>query len=189
MLQIDNIILSRDIIERKFHCNLTFCKGICCVEGDAGAPLEKYEIRQIEKSIESVKKFMKKEGIAVLNKKGIYIEAEKELLTPLINNRDCIYAFREDGIVKCSFEAAFYNNNTSFLKPISCHLYPIRLTNYSSFTALNYHKWHICKDALKTGEKEGVLLYKFLKDPLIRKFGLKWYEKLVYAVKNYKPED
>ncbi len=181
MIELDNILFSEEILEKKFVCDLSACKGACCVEGDAGAPLEEEELKVLDKAYESVKPFMRKEGIAVIENQGTCIKDPRdgEYVTPLVNNKECAYVtFDSDGTAKCSIELAHKAGKTDFLKPISCHLYPIRVKRYDSFTALNYHNWSICNAACSLGEKLNVKVYRFLKEPLVRAFGKEWFNEL-----------
>lgn len=181
MIELGNTLFSEEILEKKFVCDLSACKGACCVEGDAGAPLDTEELQQLEDAYEAVKPFMRKEGIAAVEQQGKYIKDSRdgEYVTPLVNNRECAYvSFDEDGTAKCAIEQAHRAGKTDFLKPLSCHLYPIRVKRYASFTALNYHNWSICSAACTLGEKLSVKVYRFLEEPLVRAFGKEWYEEL-----------
>lgn len=184
MLQIDRALISFDILEKTFVCDLNACKGACCVEGDSGAPLEDEETQLIEDVYPTVKKYMTKEGIKTVEKEGTWvIDTDNDKVTPLINKQECAYTFKDDqGIIKCAIEKAFFNNEITFRKPISCHLYPIRITKYNDFDAVNYESNKLCIPARICGEKHGVEIYKFVKDPLIRKYGEEWYTKLEIAV-------
>ena len=185
MLQIGSAIVSLDIIEKKFVCNLAKCKGMCCVYGDSGAPLTDDEIAILKEAYPKVKPYMTHEGIAVVERLGVYdTDFDNEKVTPLIgDSEDCVYSFNEKGVHYCAIEKAFMNGETDFRKPVSCHLYPIRITKFTNFEAVNYHEWYICEDALECGRKKGTPLYVFLKEPLIRKFGAEWYAQLCIAAK------
>lgn len=179
MIVIDNTIVSEDILEKKFVCDLTSCKGACCVEGDSGAPLEETETGLLDDIYEDVKPFMTKEGIEAVEKQGKFIvDQDGDYVTPLVEGKQCAYVFYQDGSTKCAIEKAHSEGLTDFKKPISCHLYPIRITKHSSYDAVNYHRWEICKPACSCGTKLNVKVYQFLKEPLIRKYGFKWYEEL-----------
>lgn len=180
MFQIDKTIVSEDIIEKEFVCNLSACKGECCIAGEAGAPLEEDEVAVLEEIYPKVKPFLRKEGIEAIEQQGTSITSDfGDLETPLVNGAECAYVvFDDKNTALCGIEAAYLEGKINWKKPISCHLYPVRIQNYSSFTAVNYHKWSICDDACALGEELKVPTYKFLKDPLIRKFGADWYEKL-----------
>ncbi len=187
MLQIENVIVSKDLLEKKFVCDLQSCKGLCCVEGDSGAPLEEEEIRILEEEFEAFKPFLRPEGIKAIEEQGLYtIDSDGDYVTPLVNGKECAYAvFDENGIAGCGIEKAFLEGKTSFQKPLSCHLYPARITEYSMFTAVNYHRWDICSSACALGEKLQVPVFRFLKDALIRKFGEAWYAELEFTAAAY----
>ena len=180
MLQIGSSIVSIDIIEKHFVCDLAVCKGACCIQGVSGAPLEEDEIDILRKIFPKVKPHMTAAGIAAVEQQGVYyIDSDNDRVTPLVGDSgNCVFAFIENSICNCAIEKAFINGDIDFRKPISCHLYPISITKYKNFDAVNYHKWHVCNDALILGTKKGTPLYVFLKEPLIRKFGTEWYEQL-----------
>jgi hypothetical protein len=184
MMKIGEILVSDDIREKEFVCNLEKCKGACCVEGDFGAPLEESELAILEEIYPQVKPYLSQEGVAVIEKEGTHtVDDEGELCTPIIAGRECVYAIYDNKkVLKCGIEQAYNDGRISFKKPISCHLYPIRITQKKNFEAVNYHKWHICSPACSLGRELQVPLYKFLKDPLIRKYGQAWYDDLVRAV-------
>lgn len=187
MLQIDNTIISRDIFEKKFKCDLTKCKGNCCVYGDSGAPLEKEEIKILEEIYPKVKPFLRPEGIRAIEEIGTsMVDSDGDDVTPLINKNECAYTVIESGIYFCGIEKAYLKKKIKFQKPISCHIFPIRTKDYQDFTAVNYEKWDICKDAVKLGNEENVEVVDFLKRPLIRKFGKIWYKDLKIASKELK---
>ena len=186
MIIIDDCIISENIAEKKFCCDLSVCKGCCCIEGDAGAPLEKKEIAILKKIYPDVKPYMTDEGIAEVEKNGVSaLDPAEELCTPRVNGKECVYMCWDNGIAMCAIEKAYLDNKIDFRKPVSCHLYPIRVDNYRDFKAVNYHEWDICNCAVKLGKEVGVPLYKYLKEPLIRKFGTKWYEELVVRCEEY----
>ena len=180
MIQINDTIVSEELRSQQFVCNLKACKGICCVEGDAGAPLEQEEADYLEEHIEKIKPYMNDAGHGVIARMGVSTtDREGDLVTPLVNNAECAFVvFDEDGTAKCAIENACNDGVIDFKKPISCHLYPVRAKKFPSFTAVNYHEWHICSDACALGEELGVKVYEFLKEPLIRKFGEEWYEQM-----------
>ncbi|ARN78794.1 hypothetical protein BST97_12780 [Nonlabens spongiae] len=180
MFQLGKTIVSDDLIEKDFVCNLNACKGICCVAGEAGAPLEHAELEILDQEHENIKPYLRPEGIAALQEQGNWIERENgELETTLVNNKECAYTiFKDDGTAMCGIEAAYRDGATGFYKPISCHLYPVRIQEYTDFKAVNYHKWQICDDACALGEELSVPVYKFVKEALIRKFGPEWYNEL-----------
>ncbi len=182
MVQIDDAIVSMDIFRTKFSCNLKKCKGACCVHGDSGAPLDETEASVIENIFPTVKPLMRKEGIEAVEKYGVYvIDSDGDMVTPLVNGRECCFTTVKQGISYCVFELAYILKLTNFKKPLSCHLYPVRITKYKDFEAVNYHQWDICKPAITEGENIDISLTDFLKDPLIRKFGNEWYDKLKIA--------
>ena len=184
MIQLDNTLISDDVAEEQFVCDLSKCKGTCCVEGDLGAPLEFDELDQMKEAVELVKEYLAPEAIAVLEKDGGFIlDDEGDFSTTTINNKECAFAFYDDKkILKCSIEQAHKDGKTDFKKPISCHLYPIRVTKAANFEALNYDRWSICSPACDLGKELKVPVYKFLKEPLIRKYGEGWFEKLTKLV-------
>lgn len=185
MLQIDDTIVSFDLIEREFICDLNTCLGACCIEGDSGAPLNYEERDKIEELLPVIWDDLLPEAQKVIKETGVsYIDEEGDLVTNLIHGKDCVFTYYEgNGICKCVLEKAFREGKSDFYKPISCHLYPVRLKEYDGFTAVNVHRWKICKCAEVLGRREGVKLYQFLKEPLIRRFGEEWYEQLDIAAK------
>ena len=182
MIKIGTAIVSLDIFEKYFVCDLAKCKGMCCIYGESGAPLEDDETDILEKIYPKVKRYMTRAGVAVVEKHGVYAtDLDYDRVTPLIgNSEDCAYSCKEKDVVYCAIEKAFTNGEIGFRKPVSCHLYPIRITKYNDFEAVNYHHWNVCKNS---GEKTGTPLYIFLKEPLIRKYGSGWYEELCIAAK------
>jgi len=180
MFQIGKTIVSEEILQNDFVCNLNACKGACCVGGEYGAPLEDSETDKLVNIYEEVKPFLRPEGIAAIEEHGAFVKGEDgEWETPLVNNNECAYVvFSDDGIAKCGLEAAYEAGATKWKKPISCYLYPVRTKEYSEFTAVNYHKWEICDPACTLGEELKVPIYKFVKDALIKKFGKEWYAEL-----------
>jgi hypothetical protein len=184
MMKVGEVLVSDDIRDKEFVCNLEKCKGACCVEGDFGAPLLKEELAILEEIYPKVKKYLSPEGIKEIEKQGTHtIDDEGELCTPIISGRECVYAIYDDKkILKCGIEAAHKAGDIDWKKPISCHLYPIRITKKKDFEAINYHKWHICTPACALGKELQVPVYKFLRDPLIRKYGEPWYNELVSVI-------
>ena len=183
MIEINDTLVSDDLLDQQFVCNLSACKGACCIEGDSGAPLEEEECSLMEESYNAVKPYMTPEGIEQVEKQGNFVfDSDGDLSTPLVNDRECAYVYRDDaGITKCAVEKAYLNNETSFRKPISCHLFPIRIKQYRDFTAVNVQLIEICSDACELGEKLKVPVYKFLEQPLIKRFGQKWFNALQAA--------
>ncbi len=185
MIIIDDTLISEDLKNICFSCNLLQCKGDCCVEGDAGAPLEEEEITILEDGLDEIRPYMAKEGLEVVERTGVFdYDVDGEYVTPLVNDRECAFVRFENGISYCAIEKAWSEGKINFRKPISCHLYPVRLTKLTHHTAINYDHWDICKTALQKGEQDNNLLYKYLKTPLIRKFGERWYQKLERAIEN-----
>jgi len=183
MIMIDDKLVSDELFEKKFVCDLGACKGACCVEGESGAPLEESELEVLEEIIDEVKPYMRKEGIEAIEKSGLYeIDTDGEYVTPLVKGKECAYvSFDKNGTAKCSIEQAHRDGKIDFPKPISCHLYPIRLTELKDFTALNFHHWPICKPAHSCGAKLDVKVYRFLKEPITRKFGKSFFDQLEAA--------
>lgn len=183
MFEIEGNLVSDDVLTVKFCCDIAACKGICCVEGNAGAPLDEDELETIEKEYPNYRQFMTGEGIEVIEKEGFYtIDDDGDFTTPLIGDAQCAYAFSENGITMCAMERAYLNGLSTYIKPISCHLYPIRLTTFSNGSiGLNYHRWGVCSSALKNGKTIGLPMYKMLKTPIIRKFGESFYSALEQA--------
>ena len=188
MFQLGKTIVSEDIIEKEFVCNLSACKGACCVDGDAGAPLEADEVLILEEIYPKVAPFLREEGRVAISNFGTSVKTnEGELETPLINGADCAYVIFDDrNTAKCGIEKAHSQGAITFKKPISCHLYPIRVKDYSEFSAVNYHKWQICDDACTLGKELQVPVYKFVKDALVRKFGDDWWDELENIAVNSK---
>lgn len=173
-------MISDDVIEEAFVCDLNKCKGACCVEGDLGAPVLKEELRLLDEVIDLVKPYLSKEAVVILDKEGGYIlDEDGEYSTSTIDNKECAFAFYDErNILKCSIEQAHKEGKTDFRKPISCHLYPIRVSKLPEFEALNYDRWKICSPACDLGQELKVPVYKFLKEALIRKYGEAWYNEL-----------
>ncbi len=186
MLIVDDCIISDHLADLCFCCDLTQCKGACCVEGDCGAPLDPEEIPVLERIYPAVKPYMSDEGIAVVEQEGVSsLDVDKLPCTPLVNNRDCAYAVQENGLTLCAIEKAWRDGKCDFQKPISCHLYPVRIENFGEFKAVNYHEWDICRCALAKGRTEGKPLYQYLKAPLVRRFGQEWYDELEAQCKDF----
>jgi hypothetical protein len=179
MFQLGKTIVSEDILGKDFVCNLSACKGACCVDGDAGAPLSKEETAILESIYPQIKPFLRPEGIAAIEAQGSWdIGTEGELETPLIENRDCAYVIYDGPTALCGIEQAYNQGVVSWKKPVSCHLYPIRVKDFTEFAAVNYDKWDICSDACELGKELQVPVYKFVKEALIRRFGIDWYTEL-----------
>jgi hypothetical protein len=188
MLQIDDTIISLELLDEHFVCDLSSCQGICCIEGDDGAPLEEDEVKIIEELLPIIWDDLTETSKEVIRKQGVsYIDDDGEPVTSIVNGAECVFTYTDkDGMCKCAIEKAFREGKTDFYKPISCHLYPVRLQKYDEFTAVNYHRWSVCNCARKLGGKLGVPVYKFLKEPLIRRFGQEWFEQLEIADEEFK---
>jgi hypothetical protein len=188
MIAIDKTLISEDLLEKKFVCDLNACKGACCVAGDSGAPLEKDELPILDSILEKVKPYMVKKGIKAVEKYGSYvIDGDGDYTTTLVSpGAECAFVFfDENKIAKCAIEQAYYDGKIEWKKPISCHLYPVRITAHKEYDAVNYDKWSICKPACECGAKLDVPVYKFLKEPLIRKYGKDWFKQLEKSAKLY----
>ncbi|NHN26559.1 DUF3109 family protein [Flavobacterium jejuense] len=187
MFQLNKTIVSEEILEKEFVCNLSACKGACCVDGDAGAPLDEAETKMLEEIYPKVKPFLRKEGIKAIEEQGTFVTGEDgEFETTLIEGKDCAYVIFDKQTALCGIEQAYNQGLIDWKKPVSCHLYPIRVKEYSDFAAVNYHKWHICSDACSLGKELEVPIYKFVKEALVRKFGIQWYEELEKVAQDLK---
>lgn len=184
MIEIDNKVVSSEILEQRFCCNLPRCLGKCCVHGDSGAPLTPNEALTLEQILEKVKPYMTPQGIATVQEQGVALtDSDGDLVTPLIDGKECAFTAFENGIATCAIEKAWNNGIVDFRKPISCHLYPIRVKEYSTFTAINYHQWDVCAPARELGEQIDLPVYRFLKDAIIRAYGKEFYDQLEDAAK------
>lgn len=185
MILIGNTAISDDIADKYFVCNLNACKGACCVEGDAGAPLLQEELPILDEIYEAVKPYLSMESIQTIEEKGLYeVDEDGEFCTTTVGVKECVFAiYNEQNILKCGIEKAYKDGKITFQKPISCHLYPIRITKTEQYELLNYSRWDICNPACKLGNELKVPIYRFLKEPLIRKYGEDWYEKLCREIK------
>lgn len=184
MIPIGKTLVSDEVISNRFVCDLKKCKGACCIEGESGAPLEKEELKLIEESYPAVKPFLTADGIKAIEEKGLYlIDDDGDFVTPLIGEGGaCAFTVFENGIAACGIEKAYNEGKISFRKPVSCHLYPVRITAYKNYDAVNYHEWEICSPACKLGKKLSVPVFRFVKDALIRKYGQAWYDELEQMV-------
>ena len=179
MFQLGKTIVSEEILERDFVCNLSACKGNCCIDGDAGAPLSAEETKIMEEIYPKVKPYLRPEGIAAIEAQGTWVKGEDgDFETTLIEGKDCAYVIFDGETALCGIEQAYNEGIVSWKKPVSCHLYPIRVKDFTEFTAVNYDKWHICDDACTLGKELQVPVYKFVKEALIRRFGEDWYLEL-----------
>ncbi len=187
MLQIQDTLVSLDLAERFFCCDLATCLGECCIEGDAGAPITEEERKKLEELLPVVWDDLLPAARREIEENGVaYVDEEGDLVTSIIDGKNCVFTtYDAGGMCQCAIEKACRAGKTDFLKPISCHLYPVRLSEYPTFTAVNYHRWKICKCAEILGRTKGIRLYKFLEGPLVRKFGREWYDELVEACDAY----
>jgi len=186
MILFENTLISEEIFEEEFICNLSKCKGICCVEGEYGAPLEEEEIGIIKHHLPKILPYLSEEAKQVINDLDFFeTDPDNDLVTSCVNGRDCVFAVKENGVYACAIEKAFNDKVIDFQKPISCHLYPIRLEKLKEYTGINYSRWNICNDACILGKKENTKVYQFLKNPLIRKFGKDWYDGLEFVAIEY----
>ena len=188
ILEVSNILVSSDIITEQICCDLDKCHGICCVEGDAGAPVTLDEIAGIEDSLDTVWGDMSASAQAVVDKQGVaYTDREGDLVTSIVGGKDCVFTCYENGCCLCALERAYRLGKTSFIKPISCALYPIREKRINSdIVALNYNRWDVCRDAVKKGQELGLPVYRFLEGPLVRRFGKEWYDELCAVAEELK---
>ena len=188
MFQIGNSLVSEEIITNSFVCNLKACKGACCVEGEAGAPLEKTEIEFLEKNYDLIAPFLSEKGKAAIEKQGKFVQLKKGIFeTPLVDNKECAYVvFGNNGTAQCGIENAHRGNAIDWKKPISCHLYPVRVQSYEKMVAVNYHNWSICSDACSLGDELKKPVFEFVKEALIKKFGNEWFLELEEIAKNKK---
>lgn len=187
MFQLGKTIVSEEIIENEFVCNLSACKGACCVDGNAGAPLENKETGVLLEIYGKIKPFLRPEGVEAIEEQGAFVKGEDgEWETPLVDGSECAYVvFSENGTAKCGIEEAYEQGAVKWKKPVSCHLYPVRVREYSELTAVNYHKWEICDPACSLGEELKVPIYRFVKEALIRKFGAAWYSELEQVAREH----
>lgn len=191
MIKIHDTLVSLDLAERFFCCSLDECLGQCCIEGDAGAPITKEEYSRLENLLPVIKDELLPSALEVIKNESVgYIDEEGDLVTSIVDGKNCVFTcYGKGGKCLCAIEKACREGLTEgFRKPISCYLYPLRITEYSSFTAVNYHRWKICKSAEVNGRRKGIRLYQFMKEPLIERFGTEWYDELVLACETYLSE-
>ena len=189
MFQLGKTIVSEEILEREFVCNLSACKGTCCIDGDAGAPLSEEETKIMEEIYPKVKPYLRPEGIAAIESQGTWVTGEDgDFETTLIEGKDCAYVIFDGTTALCGIEQAYNEGVVDWKKPVSCHLYPIRVKDFTEFTAVNYDQWHICDDACTLGKELQVPVYQFVKDALIRKFGEDWYLELEKVALDFRKE-
>ena len=180
IFMVGDVLVSPDIINVKFCCDLDKCHGQCCIEGDAGAPVTLDETMEIENVLDTVWGDLSASGQAVIDKQGVaYTDREGDLVTSIVHGKDCVFTFHDKDCCLCALERSYREGKTNFVKPISCALYPIRVKEFgNNLVGLNYHRWDICKDAVKKGRELNLPIYKFLKGPLVRRFGEEWYAEL-----------
>lgn len=184
MVEIDNVLISDDLFSQRFVCDLNACKGECCVAGDAGAPLEEDELEILEQNWKKVLPLLPEEGRKALEKQGPYVKdhVDGDWVTPLRDGKECAYTvFAEDGTAQCGIELAWKQGKVDFQKPVSCHLYPVRMRKLSTGEAMNYDRWDICSPACSLGKSLNVKVYQFVKEALVRKYGAEFFEKMVAA--------
>lgn len=188
IIEIEGKLISSEIFEEKFVCDLSACKGACCVEGDAGAPVTTEEASILEDELDKILPYLREEGKDAIDKEGVFtIDWDQEQVTTLVNHKECAFAiFDKDGTAKCGIEKAWENCDSKIRKPISCHLYPIRISQYEKYEAVNYHQWDICKPACDCGSKLNVPVFRFLKDALIMKYGESFFKELELVYKEFK---
>ncbi len=193
MIQIDDKIISIELFTARFACDLKACRGECCVEGNAGAPLDADEVELLEQEFNNYKEFMTVEGLLSLATQGFAVtDDDGDLTTTLVNGAECAYTIKENGVTWCAIEKAWSKGFTSFRKPISCHLYPIRLVQLSNgMTGLQYHRWDVCCGAEELGTERGEPLYRTLREPIVRRFGQAFYDAMQECEEELKnmPED
>lgn len=187
MFQIQNTLVSLDLAEEFFCCDLDACKGECCIEGDAGAPVTDAECREIRRALPAIEKEMLPRAVEEVKRNGVaYVDEEGDLVTTILDGRNCAFTcYGPGGVCLCALDGAYRRGETQWRKPISCALYPVRLTEYDSFTAVNYHRWNICRPARAKGRREGIRLYQFLEGPLTDRFGADWYSELKLCCEEY----
>jgi hypothetical protein len=189
MIEIGKSIVSSDLLLSNFTCNLAACKGACCVMGDSGAPLEDDEVELLKEIYPRLKPFLREESISTIEKFGTsVVDFENDKVTPLNNGKECAYVIYRDGIALCAIEKAYNEGAVAFRKPISCHLYPVRIKKYKAFDAVNYDRWLICKPAIVLGDQLKMPVHLFVKDALERKYGEEWFNLLETAARNLKTE-
>lgn len=191
ILQVGDVLISPDILTEYFCCDLDACGGACCIEGDAGAPITLDEVGELENILDDVWPDLSASAQSVIDRQGVaYTDEDGDLVTSIVNGKDCVFTcYSPEGCCYCAAEKAYRAGKTSWCKPISCYLYPIREKRFSNgLSALNYHRWSVCEAAVKKGRELKLPIYKFLKDPLIRRFGEDWYRELEELVEQLKEQ-
>ncbi len=186
MLQIGKTIISLDVLQKEFCCDIEKCKGACCVAGDSGAPVTPLEAEMIEALYPNFEEYLSDQNRQEILKQGFSVmDSDGDLVTPIVGNNECVYTFVDErGVTKCAIERAYFDKKTIFRKPVSCHLFPIRITAYKRFEAVNYQQLDICRPGRICGKSQSLPLWRYLKEPLIRNYGSQWYEELTYAAEN-----
>ncbi|MFO7658404.1 MAG: DUF3109 family protein [Bacteroidales bacterium] len=189
MFKINRTLISLDVIEEFFICGLDKCKGACCVQGAAGAPLLPEEIEKLKEIFDIVKEYLRPECLKEIETKGVcYTDADGEPVTQLNHGEECAFTIFESGIARCAIEKAYLEGKITFRKPVSCHLYPVRVRKFNDFDAVNYDRWDICKPAILLGNRKKTRVYEFVAEALIRRFGDAWYKELELTAKEYLKE-
>lgn len=190
MIIVDDALISEDILEKKFICQLDKCKGACCVQGDAGAPLAHKELNEIESRLDKIQPYMTSESVDKIKNDGFFTrDPEGDLVTECLEDGACVFVnYKDDGTTECAIERAYLAGDIDYKKPISCHLYPIRANKFGTYIAMNYHHWDICRDACIAGEEQKLPVYKFLREALTRKMGEAWYQKLDEIAQDWERE-
>ncbi len=191
MFEIGNVLVSLDVAERYFCCDLEKCLGECCIEGDAGAPITLEERQKLEEVLPTVEADLLPACRRRIAEEGVsYVDEEGDLVTQIVDGRNCVFTcYGEGGVCLCAIDKAYREGRTSWRKPISCYLYPLRLTEYPTFTAVNYHRWKICRSAESNGRRLGIRLYEFMREPLTERFGAEWYEALAEACRAWNEQN
>ncbi|MCQ2065595.1 MAG: DUF3109 family protein [Bacteroidaceae bacterium] len=191
MLQIGDVIVSFDVLTKEFSCDLSSCHGACCVEGDAGAPVTPDEVAQIEELLPVIWDALDPEARRVIEQAGVScLDPEGETVTQIVNGKDCVFTCHgEDGSCYCAIEKAYREGRCSFMKPVSCHLYPIRVRKLGGYWGLNYDRWDVCRAAVLKGQREHIPVYKYLEGPLVRRFGRDWFDELELTVSEMKKQN
>ncbi len=183
MFAVGNVLVSDELLDTPFSCNLGACLGGCCVQGDSGAPLEPEEREILEQILPRVRKYLRREALDIINTQGVWEEVEpQQFATRCVNNAECVFVTYEGPVAKCAIEKAYTKGKISFRKPISCHLYPVRAARFGDVEALNYEQIPLCEPAVKSGRKNNTRILEFLREPLVRKYGQVWYEQFLMAV-------
>jgi hypothetical protein len=179
MFEIDKKVVSLDILKEKFCCDIRICKGNCCVQGESGAPLDDDEVPLLDRIFPDLKNYLRAEGIKAIEEQGTsVIDTDGDKVTPIIGNMECAYAVFKDDIARCGIEIAYEAGAVEFRKPVSCHLYPIRINKFNDFEAVNYNRRHLCECARKYGNELNIPVYKFVEEALNRKYGKEFTDKL-----------